>query len=41
MVSYETKFASGSGTETFTWRVDGGQLKLVGYHIDSRELIVK
>lgn len=37
-VSYQTKFQNASGSETFTWRIDGNQLKLVGYHVNSPAL---
>lgn len=34
-MDYETQFAAGPATETFTWRIDGGRMLLVGYHLDS------
>jgi hypothetical protein len=34
-MEYRTQFAAGSATETFTWRIDGDRVLLVGYHIDS------
>jgi Protein of unknown function (DUF4019) len=40
-VTYATTFERGSAIETFTWIVSDGKLKLVGYNINSRELIVK
>jgi hypothetical protein len=40
-VTYHTTFAHGTGEETFNWRISNGQLSLVGYHIESRDLIVK
>ncbi|TME74753.1 MAG: DUF4019 domain-containing protein [Chloroflexi bacterium] len=39
--TYETTFADGSGTEKFNWRVDGKQVRLVGYNINSNALILK
>jgi len=38
---YETQFATGKGTETFMWRVDGGQVRLFNYNINSADLITK
>ena len=38
---YDTQFASGRGTETFTWRVDGGQVRLYSYNINSADLITR
>lgn len=38
--NYETSFARGSATETFTWVKQNGGLKLYGYHIQSRELVL-
>lgn len=40
-VIYETKFTSGSGTETYVWRLDGERLLLVGYNIQSRDFFRK
>jgi hypothetical protein len=37
---YETKFAKGQATETFTWIKAGGGLKLRSYNINSMALIV-
>ena len=37
---YDTKFANGDATETFTWIKSGGGLKLYGYNIQSMALIV-
>jgi Protein of unknown function (DUF4019) len=39
--TYDTTFAHGKGTETFNWMLANDQLTLVGYHIESRDLIVK
>lgn len=39
--TYETKFAHGTGTETFTWLLANDQMSLVGYHIESRDLVVR
>jgi len=39
--TYDTTFAQGKGVETFTWLLNNDQLALVGYHIESRELLVK
>ena len=38
-LSYSTEFASGRGTEDFVFRVRGGSPVLVGYHINSMDLI--
>lgn len=40
-LTYQTQFASGKGTEKFNYRVDGGQVHLVGYNISSIDLITK
>lgn len=40
-VTYQTRFASATATETFTWRMSLNGMKLVGYNIDSRELVTK
>jgi hypothetical protein len=34
-----TEFEYGAGTETFTFSVRGDNVKLVGYHIESNELV--
>ncbi len=39
--TYETTFKSGAAVETFTWRISGGKLRLLGYNINSRQLIMK
>jgi len=36
---YETKFAQGSGTETFVWHVKDDAVTLYGYNINSNDLI--
>jgi hypothetical protein len=38
VLSYQTKFAMAAATETFTWKIAGGRLALVGYHIESSGL---
>jgi hypothetical protein len=38
-LSYQTQFASGSGTEQFVYRT-GAAPSLVGYHINSTDLVV-
>jgi len=37
---YSTKFEKGDAIETFTWRVTGTRLILVGYNVQSRQLIL-
>lgn len=37
----ETEFESGSGVETFTFRMDGDKAILLGYNINSNDLITK
>ena len=37
----ETKFEKGTGTETFTFHVSGDKAELVGYHINSMDLITQ
>jgi len=39
--TYQTAFAHGKGTETFNWLLANNQLTLVGYDIQSRDLVVK
>jgi len=39
ILDYATEFAHGRGVENFVFRVQGGQAKLVGYHINSGDLI--
>jgi|HubBroStandDraft_2_1064218.scaffolds.fasta_scaffold625746_1 hypothetical protein len=38
--SYETKFANGPATESFTWKKNGGRWELFSYHIQSMALIM-
>jgi hypothetical protein len=40
-LNYQTKFAGGSATETFTWKTGGDRPSLVGYNINSNALILK
>lgn len=40
-VTYDTTFTHGKGQETFNWLLSGDQLTLVGYNIESRDLMVK
>lgn len=37
----ETKFEQGTATETFTFRVDDGKVSLVGYTINSLDMLIK
>ena len=39
--SYKTEFDNGEAIETFTFRIDQAQAKLVGYNINSNALILK
>jgi hypothetical protein len=41
MLVYKTTFDSGSGMETFNFRIDGGRATLRGYNINSKELVLK
>lgn len=41
MLSYQTKFSEGSGIEHFTWHISDDRALLVGYNIDSKDLILK
>ena len=41
VVVKETTFADGKGTETFTFRMEGDKALLLGYHIDSMDLLTK
>jgi hypothetical protein len=41
VMTQETTFEHGKGTETFTFELDGDRAVLVGYKIDSKDLIVK
>jgi hypothetical protein len=38
--TYETHFDRGSAVETFTWRRNGGGVKLYAYNIQSKELVL-
>src|SRR5579862_5726043 len=38
-LNYSTPFVTGSGQEQFVWRVGHGQPFLVGYNVNSKELI--
>jgi len=40
-LNYQTKFEGGDGQEQFLWHVSGAQALLVGYHINSKALILK
>ncbi|MDP4781017.1 MAG: DUF3887 domain-containing protein [Akkermansiaceae bacterium] len=35
VLTYKTVFENGDGTETFTYRVEGGKASLLGWHIDA------
>jgi len=41
VLTQSTTFEEGSGTETFTFEMAGDKAVLVGYHINSKELILK
>jgi hypothetical protein len=38
-LNYQTKFAGGTATEAFTWKIGGDHPSLVGYNINSNALI--
>lgn len=40
-LNYQTKFAAGNATETFTWKIGGDHPSLVGYNINSNALITQ
>jgi hypothetical protein len=40
-LTYSTKFAAGNGQEEFVWVKNGDGFALLGYHINSMELITK
>jgi len=40
-LTYETQFAQGKGSESFTFLVEGEQAKLVNYNINSKEMMLK
>jgi hypothetical protein len=37
-LTYSTEFTAGQATENFNYRVEGGQARLAGYHINSNAL---
>ena len=39
VLQQKTAFEHGSGTETFTFAVHGEDVKLMGYHVDSEDLV--
>lgn len=39
--NYDTTFERGKGQETFNWLLVNDQLTLMGYNIESRDLVVK
>ena len=41
VLNQETTFEQGKGTEVFTFEMSGDKAVLVGYHINSNDLIVK
>lgn len=41
ILNQQTTFAQGSGTEVFTFEMNGDKAVLVGYNINSNELILK
>lgn len=40
-ITYETEFTEGKGSEQFVFELDGDKAILVGYHINSKELLIK
>lgn len=40
VVGQDTEYARGKAAETFTFQSDGKRLRLVGYNINSREMII-
>ncbi|HEY8960648.1 MAG TPA: DUF4019 domain-containing protein [Luteolibacter sp.] len=40
VLTYSTEFQHGNGIETFTYRVSDGTATLLGWHINSKDLIV-
>ena len=40
VLTYATEYEHGKGVETFTYRIADGHASLVGWHINSRELVV-
>lgn len=41
VMAQDTTFEHGTGTETFTFEMDGDRAVLIGYHINSKDLIMK
>lgn len=41
ILNKKTTFEQGTGMEVFTFQMDGGKAVLVGYNIDSKDLILK
>ncbi|WP_150107403.1 DUF4019 domain-containing protein [Pedosphaera parvula] len=41
VMTQKTTFENGKGTETFTFQMDGDKAVLVGYNINSKDLILK
>jgi outer membrane lipopolysaccharide assembly protein LptE/RlpB len=41
VLNQSTTFEQGTGTETFTFQMEGGKAVLVGYNINSKDLILK
>ena len=41
ILSQDTKFQNGDGTETFVFRIAGGKAKLLSYSINSKDLTLK
>ncbi|MCF6314548.1 MAG: DUF4019 domain-containing protein [Verrucomicrobiales bacterium] len=40
VLQYQTVYEHGKGVETFTYRLSGGEAFLMGWHINSNELII-
>ena len=40
-LTYHTTFAEGEGTERFSYRIHGGRPSLLGYRINSNEMMIK
>lgn len=40
-LTYGTTFSTGSGTEQFLWHISDNRAQLIGYHINSADLIEK
>lgn len=41
VLTQDTMFEHGKGTETFTFEIDDDKAVLLGYHINSKELVMK